>query len=314
MDKVTSKKEISEIQSNFESKLNQAAQQFQNNIKDEFQKQVNNIQTDVIKRVEKYEAEAKKNDIEEDARAHLRGFSRTIPSFIMAYGDHNLTLQNFDDYTENDVFQEVTGISEEQFRFLRDGGDYYDNENGVTKRFNGHLFDEVVFNDSIQEFLNKKEALSNYFEENTTEDIFDYIPTQKTNQIFTPKAVVKHMVDDLEINNPGIFDDPNKTFADLYMKSGLYITEIVKRLFRSKKMKQIYPNDKERIKHIMEHQVYGFAPTRIIYLIATNYIFGFSDEIKRNILGIHFKELDAAEYAKNGNLKQLVQKEFGGEN
>lgn len=314
LDKVTSKKEISEIQSNFESKLNQAAQQFQNNIKDEFQKQVNNIQTDVIKRVEKYEAEAKKNDIEEDARAHLRGFSRTIPSFIMAYGDHNLTLQNFDDYTENDVFQEVTGISEEQFRFLRDGGDYYDNENGVTKRFNGHLFDEVVFNDSIQEFLNKKEALSNYFEENTTEDIFDYIPTQKTNQIFTPKSVVKHMVDDLEINNPGIFDDPNKTFADLYMKSGLYITEIVKRLFRSKKMKQIYPNDKERIKHIMEHQVYGFAPTRIIYLIATNYIFGFSDEIKRNILGIHFKELDAAEYAKNGDLKQLVQKEFGGEN
>ena len=277
------------------------------------QKQINSVQTDVIERVEKHKAEVKKNTIEEDARAHLRGFSRTIPSFIMAYGDRNLTLQNFDDYTEDDVFQAVTGISEEQFRFLRDGGDYVDAETGEKKRFEGHLFDEVVFNDSIQEFLNKREALSNYFDESNDEDIFDYIPPQKTNQIYTPKAVVKHMVDDLEANNPGIFDDPNKTFADLYMKSGLYIAEIVKRLFRSEKMRELYPDDDARIKHIMEHQVYGFAPTRIIYLIATNYIFGFSDEIKQNVLDKHFKERDAAEYAKNGTLEKLVQDEFGGE-
>lgn len=313
LDQVTTREEITEVQKNFESKLNQKALAFQNNVKEEIQKQVNSVQTDVIERVEKHEDEVKKNNIEEDARAHLRGFSRTIPSFIMAYGDHKLTLQNLDDYTEDEVFAEVTGISEEQFRFLRDGGDYVDAETGETKHFDGHLFDEVVFNDSIQEFLSKKEALSNYFDESIDEDIFDYIPAQKTNQIYTPKSVVKHMVDDLEANNPGIFDDPNKTFADLYMKSGLYITEIVKRLFRSEKMKQLYPDDNARIKHILENQVYGFAPTRIIYLIATNYIFGFSDEIKQNVLDVHFKERDTAEYAKNGTLEQLVQDEFGGE-
>ena len=38
------------------------------------------------------------------------------------------------------------------------------------------------------------------------------------------------MVDLLEQENPGCFDDPGKTFLDPYMKSGLYITEIVKRL------------------------------------------------------------------------------------
>lgn len=313
LDQVTTREEKDGVQSCFKSKLNQAIQTFQSNVQEEMQKQINSVQTDVIERVEKHKAEVKKNTIEEDARAHLRGFSRTIPSFIMAYGDRNLTLQNFDDYTEDDVFQAVTGISEEQFRFLRDGGDYVDAETGEKKRFEGHLFDEVVFNDSIQEFLNKREALSNYFDEKNDEDIFDYIPPQKTNQIYTPKAVVKHMVDDLEANNPGIFDDPNKTFADLYMKSGLYIAEIVKRLFRSKKMKELYPDDDARIKHIMEHQVYGFAPTRIIYLIATNYIFGFSDEIRQNVLDKHFKERDAAEYAKNGTLEKLVQDEFGGE-
>lgn len=121
------------------------------------------------------------------------------------------------------------------------------------------------------------------------------------------------MVDDLETNNPGIFDDPNRTFADLYMKSGLYITEIVKRLFRNEKMKQLFPDDQARIEHIMEHQVYGLAPTRIIYLIATNYIFGFDDHLKKAVLGKHFKQLDAAEYAKNGTLEEVIQKEFGGE-
>ena len=34
------------------------------------------------------------------------------------------------------------------------------------------------------------------------------------------------------MENPGCFDDPGKTFLDPYMKSGLYITEIVKRLYR----------------------------------------------------------------------------------
>src|SRR5699024_9743074 len=107
----------------------------------------------------------KKNEVEQDVRSHLRGFSRTIPSFIMAHGDKNLNLRNFDDYTEDDVFEEVTGITEEQFRFLRDGGDYIDQESGQKVHFEGHLFDEVVFNDSIQAFLKKREELSNYFDD-----------------------------------------------------------------------------------------------------------------------------------------------------
>ena len=263
------------------AKLDKELEVGQNNIINELAKDLTKLTTDVkentpkkiVERVNYDEEVKKKNEVEQDVRSHLRGFSRTIPSFIMAYGDKNLNLRNFDDYTEDDVFEEVTGITEEQFRFLRDGGDYTDQESGQKVHFEGHLFDEVVFNDSIQEFLKKREELSNYFDDESTEDIFDYIPAQKTNQIYTPKAVVKHMVDDLEKNNPGIFDDPNKTFADLYMKSGLYITEIVKRLFRSQKMKELYPDDGERIRHIMEHQVYGLAPTRIIYLIATNYFF-----------------------------------------
>ena len=254
-------------------------------------------------------AEEEKRFIEDEVRAHLRGFARTIPSFIMAYGDGNLTLANFDDKTEDDVFLEVTGITEAEFRFLRDGGEYTDPETGEVAYFEGHLFDEVVFDDSIKEFWAKKQELANYFDEAMVEDIFDYIPPQKTNQIFTPKWVVKKMVDELEEKNPGCFDDPNKTFADLYMKSGLYITEIVKRLFRSEKMKEQIPDDGERIRHILRKQVYGMAPTRIIYLIATNYILGFDEELKSETS--NFVQADAAEAAKNDTLTALVARYFG---
>lgn len=308
-----SEDELHEAKREYEAKSEEILQEFTEKARKQVQKTVADTPANVIERVEKHQEEQKMRNVEEDARAHLRGFSRTIPSFIMAYGDKNLTLQNFDDYTEDDVFKEVTGISEDQFRFLRDGGDYVDEASGEKKHFDGHLFDEVVFNDSIQQFLKLKEKLSDYFNEDNDEDIFDYIPPQKTNQIYTPKAVVKHMVDDLEANNPGIFADPNKTFADLYMKSGLYITEIVKRLFQNEKMKELFPDDQERIEHIMQHQVYGLAPTRIIYLIATNYIFGFDKELKNSVLDKHFKQIDAAEYAKNGTLEEVIQKEFGGE-
>ena len=263
---------------------------------------------ELVEKLETKKAEDEKKSVEDEIRAHLRGFARTIPSFIMAYGDENLTLSNFDNYTEDDVFLAVTGITEDEFRFLRDGGDKPNPETGELEHYDGHLFDEGVFNDSIREFLRKREELADYFDESKTEDIFDYIPPQKTNQIFTPKRVVKMMVDKLEEENPGCFDDPNKTFADLYMKSGLYITEIVKRLYRSEGLKAAFPDEKERIRHILRHQVYGMAPTRIIYLIATNYILGFDEALKAETH--HFVQADAAEASKNGTLQALVDQYF----
>ncbi len=98
-------------------------------------------------------------------------------------------------------------------------------------------------------------------------------------------------------------------FADLYMKSGLYITEVVKRLYASEGLQRVYPDDTDRICHILEHQVYGMAPTRIIYLIATNYILGFDELMKAT--NTHFVHVDAAEASKNGTLQRLVLEYFG---
>lgn len=301
--------QVREAEQKYESSIQEAMQAMQQAVQNTMQDTIQNKPTELIERMEKHKAEEEKKSVEDSVRAHLRGFARTIPSFIMAYGDGHLTLQNFDEYTEEDVFEEVTGITEADFRFLRDGGEYTDPNTGNIEYFGGHLFDETVFNDSIEEFWKKKRELANYFDESHAEDIFDYIPPQKTNQIFTPRWVVQKMVDELEQENPGCFDDSRKTFADLYMKSGLYITEIVKRMYRSEEMKKQFPDDDERVRHILRKQVYGMAPTRIIYLIATNYILGFDETLKNETT--HFVQADAAQAAKDGTLEKLVEKHFG---
>lgn len=263
----------------------------------------------VVSAVETDKRRREKDEIEDSVRKHLRGFSRTIPSFLMAYGDENTTLETFDKIIPDDVFKEVTSISLDQFRFLRDGGDYTDEETGETKHFNGHLFDPVVFNDSVKEFLTLKRKLANYFDDTNAEDIFDYIPPQRNNQIFTPKKVVREMVDALETENAGCFDNPDHTFIDLYMKSGLYITEIVKRLFNSEKMKELYPDGNDRLDHIFAVQMFGLAPSEIIYKIATAFILGFDENAadrKHN-----FKLYDALPAAKEGRLEQELDKVFG---
>ncbi len=273
----------------------------------------------IVETVETEKLNREKDSIEGSVRDHLRGFSRTIPAFLMAYGDESTTLANFDALVPAEVFWEVTvnpqngvGVTLDQFRMLRDGGDYDttdENGNPVKKHFDGHLFDEVVFNDAVQEFMKKRLELADYFTGEHEDDIFTYIPPQRTNQIFTPKRVVKDMVDRLEKENPGCFDDPDATFADLYMKSGMYITEIVTRVYQSKRMKALFPDDSERLNHIFAEQVYGCAPTEIIYRICLRYILGFNDEIhieKNNI-----KLCDTLQFAKDGKLEEELERIFG---
>lgn len=263
----------------------------------------------VVREIETAKKEAQKNSIENGIRDHLRGFSRTIPSFLMAYGDENTTLESFDSIIPDYVFKDVTSITVDQFRLLRDGGDVTDHETGEKEHFDGHLFDSVVFNDSIVEFIHLRSRLADYFDESHKEDIFDYVPPQKTNQIFTPRKVVVKIIDMLEQENPGCFDDPTHTFADLYMKSGMYITEIIKRLYNSKAMRRYFPDDHIRLAHILEHQVYGIAPTEIIYQIATHYILGYDNELGKE-LHTHFAMADSAQLAKEGKLAEFVDKAF----
>lgn len=262
------------------------------------------IKENIENQIEKQEG-IKKKTSEDDVRDHLRGFARTIPAFLMAYGDKDTKLSNFDEVVDEKTFEELTSITLDEFRSLRDGLIIIDEE-GNEEVVPG-LFDEIVFNESIQEFFRVKERLSDYINTQETEDIFDYIPNQKTNQIFTPRPVVKMMVDLLEKENSEIFRNKNIKFIDLYTKSGLYLTEIVKKL--DKGLESQIPDRKDRIKWILENQVYACAPSNIIYNIVKNYVFGeFEGVDTSNII-----ELDLVEYAQKGKIEEEIKEKWGEE-
>ena len=183
-----SRHETGKTETEIEEEFEQKKQDLQANLQDQLSNTVKTfIETstqDVVETVEKKIKEREKTGIEDSVRDHLRGFSRTIPSFLMAYGNDTVTLATFDVVIPNPEFLEVTSITLDQFRFLRDGGKYKDAETGEEKEFAGNLFDPVVFDDSVKEFLRLKKKLADYFDEKSIEDIFDYISVN-TKQNFT---------------------------------------------------------------------------------------------------------------------------------
>lgn len=236
---------------------------------------------------------------EDEIRDRLRSFTRTIPMFIMANASkEEITIDNFDIEISDADFLDLTSITKEEFYKLRDGFDY--EEDGERKIFQG-VFNKYRFNASIVEFRSKKDQLANYF--TADEDIFELIPNQKTNQIFTPKKVVQMMINNLEEHDPSLFTRTDSTFIDLYMKSGMYITEIVKKLFNNTNTH--YLSDNECLKNILENQVFGLSPTPILQGITQSYIFGFDTEQK--ISRKNFIQHDLTPQAQGGVAQQKLQ-------
>ena len=307
-----SKKEVKELEEKIVEKIKIVSEEFKNSPQTE--KEKTKAIAELAEFVEKElprdmidnrEEQAYQDDAKTELdiiREKLRTFSRAIPSFVMAAKDpKNLTIDNLQDavsdedfemlFNERDKLHAPDRFTKADFIELRDGGDY--EENGEIIHFDG-FFEKYRFNAAIQEFEKKREQLADYLNNTTKEDIFSYIPAQKSNQIFTPREVVNKMLNTLEAENPGIFSNPNLTFCDLYVKSGLFLTETAKRLNRG--LANAIPDERARLKHIFENQLFGFAPTQIIYDIAANYIYGGFPEISRQNL----KKQDLTEQFKKG--------------
>lgn len=247
---------------------------------------------------------------EEEVREHLRAFTRTIPMFIMANSSRGeITIDNFDEAISGEDFIDLTNITKDEFHKLRDGFDYeeYDEATGrsVQRSFPG-VFEKYRFNASIAEFIAERDKRANYFE--VDDDIFELIPNQKNNQIFTPRRVVTMMLDSLQAESPEIFTSPDSKIIDLYMKSGMYITETVKRLYEG--TKHLYDNKEECLRHILENQVYGLAPTGVLHGITNSYIFGFDQN--HTISTKNFIQHDLLPEARDGTAAEKLAVLYNG--
>ncbi|MFA7082763.1 MAG: Eco57I restriction-modification methylase domain-containing protein, partial [Bacteroidales bacterium] len=308
------KAETDEVTKQITEKIEEIAEEYNSaEIKDKDilkQRVIETLEVDFVmnKVTEKEEKEVEKvsKTKEEEIRERLRSFTRTIPMFIMANDSkEEITIDNFDKEINDNDFLDLTSITKEEFHKLRDGFDY--EEDGERKTFRG-VFDKYRFNASIAEFRLRKEKLSDYF--TAEEDIFEFIPNQKTNQIFTPKRVVRMMIDNLEEHDHSLFTRTDSTFIDLYMKSGMYITEIVKKLFQN--TRKHYNSDEACLKHILENQVYGLSPTPILQGITQTYIFGFDGD--KTISRKNFVQHDLTPEAKENKAKEKLQELFNWNN
>jgi hypothetical protein len=304
----TTQAESNEASKQIQEKVKIVAEEYNNaEIKDSAilkQKLIAILEDDFVKnKVEQKEQEVVEKvqkTKEDEIRDRLRSFTRTIPMFIMANASkEEITIDNFDVEISDEDFLDLTSITKEEFHKLRDGFDY--GEDGERKIFQG-VFNKYRFNASIAEFKLKKDQLANYF--TAEEDIFELIPNQKTNQIFTPKKVVVMMINNLEEHEPSLFTRTDSTFIDLYMKSGMYITVIVKKLFNN--TRKCYTSDNECLKHILENQVFGLSPTPILQGITQAYIFGF--DIEQNISRKNFIQHDLTPQAEQSVAKQKLKK------
>ena len=287
-----------------EAKRTENEQAFKKNILAIVEETMDSILPEVVTREETKKVQKQADKSMDDARSHLRGFARTIPMFLMAYGDRDIRLANFDDYTPDDVFEEITGITEAEFRLLRDGQDVAEAD-GTVITIPG-LFDEAVFDQAIQEFLNKKAELADYFDDALTEDIFAYIPQQKTSLVFTPKGVVIKMVDILEAENPGIFTDPTKTFADLFSTAGLFLMELVRRLDNG--LAEAIPDQGERLRHILSSQIHEMSHNEILHRITIEAVSGGIEERKAWIEGSgHFRVDNLANMTPEERTKTIAE-------
>lgn len=78
----------------------------------------------------------------------------------------------------------------------------------------------------------------------------------------------------------------------------------------SERMRELFPDERARLNHILEKQVFGIAPTEIIYRIATHYILGYDNEIGADC-ETNFVKADSAALAKEGKLAEFVEETFG---
>lgn len=256
----------------------------------------NDLANDLVTHKEGEVYEKEEESEMDQIRKKLRTFTRAIPSFVMACKDPNtITIDNIEDTVSDEDFEQLftekdsEPFTKDDFRKIR--GPFTASDGTVFEGF----FDKYTFNAAIREFEEKRKEVADYLAPGAKEDIFSYIRPLKTNQIFTPRRIVNKMLDLLEEENPSIFNNPDTTFVDLYVKSGMYLTELAKRLNRG--LESQIPDRSERIKHIFEKQLFGFAPTNIIYNISHKYIFGNfngvnSDNLKQQDLTESFKKGD----------------------
>jgi site-specific DNA-methyltransferase (adenine-specific) len=94
-------------------------------------------------------------------------------------------------------------------------------------------------------------------------DIIEVIADLSNEEVFTPPRVANAVLDLLP---EAIWSNPTITFLDPGSKTGIFLREVTKRLMKG--LVEHFPDETERLEHILNVQVWGLATTELTSLIS----------------------------------------------
>ena len=121
---------------------------------------------------------------------------------------------------------------------------------------------------------------------NYNPDVLSCLANLSNDEVFTPPQLANQMLDMLP---PQLFQSPDTKFLDPCTKSGVFLREIAKRLIDG--LADKIPDLQERIDHIMHHQLYGIAITRLTSLMSRRSLYCSKDASGKYSLS-HFNDAD----------------------
>jgi site-specific DNA-methyltransferase (adenine-specific) len=121
---------------------------------------------------------------------------------------------------------------------------------------------------------------------NYNPDVLSCLANLSSDEVFTPPQLANQMLDMLPQE---LFQSPDTKFLDPCTKSGVFLREIAKRLIDG--LADKIPNLQERIDHIMQHQLYGIAITRLTALMSRRSLYCSKDASCKYSLS-HFDDAD----------------------
>lgn len=98
---------------------------------------------------------------------------------------------------------------------------------------------------------------------NYNPDVLSCLANLSNDEVFTPPQLANQMLDMLPQE---LFQSPDTRFLDPCTKSGVFLREIAKRLIAG--LADKIPDQQERIDHIMHHQLFGIAITRLTSMMS----------------------------------------------
>lgn len=99
-------------------------------------------------------------------------------------------------------------------------------------------------------------------------DVLNCLANLSNDEVFTSSKLANEILDLLPKD---IWKNPSITFLDLACKTGVFLREIVKRL--NEGLKDVYPDEAERINHILKNQVFGIAITELTSLVTRRSVY-----------------------------------------